>query len=452
MDRRSFLMNGTAALTASALRFPAHAAASKKQNFIIFYADDLGYGDLSCYGAEDIQTPHIDELAARGTRFTQWYSNSPVCSPSRVSLMTGCYPQTVGVDGNLGGRGDDKGLDPNVTILPQSMKELGYRTAIFGKWHMGGAGPRVPTRRGFDEFFGHLGGCIDNYSHLFIWNVSVPWHDLWRNETEVWENGSFFPKLVVREVKRFLRENHDGPFFLYVPFNIPHYPMHAPSEYFDRFSHLPPERRHQAVMVSALDDCIGEIMAEVDRLKLRENTTIFFQSDNGPSMEQRNFMSKEQKALYEGGSPGGFRGHKFSLFEGGVRLPCIISQPGVVPEGAVNDNIGVTMDVYPTFMQLAGGKAPDRIDGLDAWPMIAHGSPSPHEHVYWRLGKQRAIRKGDWKLVLNGVDNRSENTPKEFLANLKNDPAEMTNRLDEKPDLAAALKKELDAWNDQLKL
>lgn len=447
MDRRRFLLN-SAAVSAGAFGFPAMLAAEsgKRPNFIIFYADDLGYGDLSCYGAEDIRTPHMDNLAATGTRFTQWYSNSPICSPSRVSLLTGCYPQTVGIHGNLGGRGSRRGLDPHYTILTQTLKSLGYRTGIVGKWHIGGSGDMLPTRRGFDEFFGHLGGCIDNYSHMFIWGVSVPWHDLWRNETEVWENGKFFPDLIVREAKRFLRENRNEPFFLFVPFNIPHYPMHAPGEYFDRFDHLPHERRYQAVMTSVMDDCIGEIMAEVDRLDLRNDTVVFFQSDNGPSMEQRNFMSLEEKELYEGGCTGGFRGHKFSLFEGGVRVPAWISWPGHIPEGVVNDEVGVAMDIFPTFAKLVGGAAPDGVDGKDVWPMIQGKASTPHDLIFWRQGEQRAVRQGDWKLTLNGIDNLSADPPSVHLANLAVDPFEAVNRIDDEREIAVMLKAALDAW------
>lgn len=447
MDRRGFLKTG-AALGAGAFGLEALAQSGKKPNFIVFYADDLGYGDLSCYGAEDIQTPHIDRLAASGTRFTQWYSNSPVCSPSRVALLTGCYPQNVGVHGNLGSRGGDHGLSPEYKILPQYLKDQGYATGLTGKWHIGGSGKMLPNARGFDEFFGHLSGCIDNYSHMFIWNIQVPFHDLWRNETEVWENGEFFPNLIVREAKDFLRRHQEQPFFLYVPFNIPHYPMHAPEEYFDRFDHLPFERRYQAVMTSALDDCVGEIMAELDRLGLRDDTCVFFQSDNGPSMEARNFMSQEnkEKPLYEGGSTGGFRGHKFSLYEGGIRLPAIMSWPGHVPAGAVVDQPGITMDILPTFVELAGGQAPDGIDGRDAWSVICGESNAIERDLFWQQGKQSAVRRGDWKLTLNGQDQRVKNPPEAFLADLGKDPYEQTNLIEENPDLAVELKQAIKDW------
>ncbi len=205
--------------------------AKRKPNFIIFYCDDLGYGDLGCYGSEHVKTPNIDKLATEGIRFTNWYSNSPVCSPSRASLLTGKYPLRTEVDQILSGKRGAAGLSAIHDTLPSICKENGYRTAMFGKWHLGTTRETRPNTHGFDEFFGFHAGCVDYFSHIFYWE-GQPVHDLWHNEEEVWNNGEYMTELITEKAVQFIQKQHevDQPFFLYVPYNAPHYPMHAPKK------------------------------------------------------------------------------------------------------------------------------------------------------------------------------------------------------------------------------
>ncbi|MCC2686667.1 MAG: sulfatase, partial [Paenibacillaceae bacterium] len=291
-----------------------------KPNLIIIYCDDLGYGDLGCYGSEHVKTPHLDRLAADGVRFTNWYSNSPVCSPSRAALLTGKYPRKTGVSNILGGKRGTKGLSGREVTLAEALKPLGYKTAIFGKWHLGSELDTKPNARGFDEFFGFHAGCVDYYSHIFYWGQGGgvnPVHDLWHNGEEVWKNGEYLTEAVTGKAAHFIEQNAGEPFFMYVPYNAPHYPMHAPQQYMDRFAHLPWDRQVMAAMIAAVDDGVGEIVSALKRIGKYENTVIFFSSDNGPSTESRNWLDGTEDKYY-GGSAGIFRGHKFSLFEGGI--------------------------------------------------------------------------------------------------------------------------------------
>jgi arylsulfatase A-like enzyme len=426
-----------------------------KPNFIIFYCDDLGYGDLGCYGSEHMKTPHLDRLAAQGVRFTDWYSNCPVCSPSRASLLTGMYPQKTGVVQILGGKRGTKGLLPNVVTLAEALKPLGYATGIFGKWHLGSEPDTLPNRRGFDEFFGFHAGCVDYYSHIFYWGQGGgvnPVHDLWHNEREVWHNGAYLTELITERAIDFIERHANEPFFVYVPYNAPHYPMHAPQKYMDRFAHLPWDRQVMAAMIAAVDDGVGAITATLRNLGLMENTVIFFSSDNGPSTESRNWLDGTEDKYY-GGSAGIFRGHKFSLFEGGIREPAILTCPGRIPEGQVLSEIGIMMDIWPTFVELAGDESRDYgVDGRSVWAMVTEGAPSPHKHVCWQLGNQMAIRQGRWKLVLNGrIDSDKQNVADPVhLSDLSADPGERTNLADQFPEVVAELRSELERWRAEL--
>jgi arylsulfatase A-like enzyme len=424
----------------------------KKPNFIIILTDDQGYGDLSCMGAEDFRTPHLDRLASSGARFTNWYSNSPVCSPSRASLMTGRYPGNAGVRSILRGHRKTKGLPPEVPTLASALKEEGYQTAMFGKWHLGLTEECRPHSHGFDEWFGFLAGCIDYYSHVFYWEQAAgvnPTHDLWDNNNEVYKNGEYFTEMVTEHSVDYIRRaaGSQKPFFLYVAYNAPHYPMHAPEKYVDRFKHLPWDRRIMAAMLSAVDDGVGEIMAELERQDILENTCIFFQSDNGPSRESRNWMDGSKDPYY-GGTAGKLKGHKFSLYEGGIRVPGIISWPKVIPAGQVIDEAAAAMDIFPTFLKAAGA-SPDKynVDGLDIMPMVTCGAPSLHKDIFWELGNQTALRRGKWKLVLNGQ--LEEGAPVEddvHLSDLEMDMGEKINLKDQYPDLVEEMTRAALDW------
>ena len=422
-------------------------------NFIVFLSDDQGYGDLSCMGATDFRTPRLDRLAADGARFTEWYSNSSVCSPARAALLTGRYPGNAGVRAILAGHRTTSGLLPEVPTLATALRPLGYQTAMAGKWHLGLADGCRPHDHGFDHWFGFMAGCIDYYSHIFYWGMAdgktAPTHDLWEDNREIYDNGRYFTDLIAERAVAYVRAmaRAGRPFFLYVPFNAPHYPMHAPRMYLDRFPQLAPDRRIMAAMLSAMDDAVGAIMDEVARQGLGERTCSVFMSDNGPSREARNWLDGRTDPYY-GGTTGGFKGHKFSLYEGGIRSPGIVHWPGRIPAGQVLHGPAAAMDVFPTCLRAAGGDPTTyALDGSDLLPMLTAGAPSPHGDLFWELGDQTAMRRGDWKLVLNG--RLVEGAPPEdkvFLANLADDPGERHNRAGDRPELTAELTAAANTW------
>ncbi|MBR3271747.1 MAG: sulfatase-like hydrolase/transferase [Clostridia bacterium] len=431
------------------------AVKSRKPNFIIFLTDDQGYGDLSCMGNTDFLTPHIDALAENGARFTNWYSNSPVCSPSRASLLTGRYPGHAGVRAILAGHRRATGINASAPTIASALKPLGYRTALVGKWHLGLAEQSRPNQNGFDSFYGFMAGCLDYYSHIFYWSMADghtnPTHDLWENNEEIYDNGRYLTEMISERAVETIRKSKDEPFLLYVAYNAPHYPMHAPQKYLDRFPDLPWDRRIMAAMLSAVDDGVGQICDELKRDGLWENTVIFFQSDNGPSRESRNWLDGRADPYY-GGMPGSLKGHKFSLFEGGIRVPGIFCWPGHIPAGQVIDEPCAAMDVFPTLLQLAGGDpAAYTLDGTDIWDVLTKGAPSPHEALFWEMEDQTALREGRYKLVLNGrlVE---EETPKEpvFLADLSTDPGETVNLAAAMPERVQSMTARATAWRADL--
>lgn len=451
MSRREFLRSAAVAGAGAlgAMLKPRWALAAARQqkrppNVILFFTDDQGAWDVNCYGSKDLYTPHMDDLARRGVRFTQFYVAAPVCSPSRAALLTGRYPQRAGVPGNVG---QTNGLPNEQVTLAEVLQKRGYRTAIFGKWHLGHGKDTSPLAQGFDEFFGHKNGCIDNYSHFFYW-AGPNRHDLWRNDQEVYESGSFFPDLIVREAKRFLRDNQDRPFFLYLPFNMPHYPLQGTEKWRNRYAKLAPPRRMYAEFLSTLDEKMGEVLAAVDELHLRENTLVIFLSDNGHSEEIRSFGG--------GGSAGPYRGCKFQLWEGGIRLPCIASLPGVIPAGEVRGQMATACDWLPTIAALCGAELPRRkLDGRDITAVLKSAdAPSPHQAFHWQSGGMWAVREGKWKLVAEGGASRGGKqakaapAPKQrlFLADLQADVGEKTNLAQKHPEVVERLRKLHDAW------
>ncbi|MCD9026184.1 sulfatase-like hydrolase/transferase [Cohnella silvisoli] len=424
----------------------------KRPNFIIIYCDDLGYGDLGCYGSDVIQTPHLDQLASEGVRFTDWYSNSPVCSPSRASLLTGKYPAKTGVCEILGGKRGTSGLPDDQTTLAKALRSSGYRTALFGKWHLGVSADNNPNTHGFDEFFGFLAGCVDYYSHIFYWGQGDginPVHDLWHNDQEVWLNGSYLTDVITDKAVQFIGQQEEQPFFMYVPYNAPHYPMHAPAKYVDRYPGLPPDRRIMAAMISAVDDGVGAIMEQLKKTGHAESTVIFFSSDNGPSTESRNFLDGTED-LYYGGSAGIFRGHKASLFEGGIREPAILSFPAYVSGGQVKSEPFAMIDIFPTFLKLAG-VVPDSgcssLDGFDVMPVLRGEAEMRERQIFWEYNGQSAIREGNWKLVLDGKLDISRTAAEPVhLSDLSVDPSEQINLMHQYPDVVSRLRHDLHKW------
>ena len=298
----------------------------------------------------------------------------------------------------------------------------------------------MPNGQGFDHSFGHMGGCIDNYSHFFYWNGPNR-HDLWRDGKEIWEDGAFFPNLMVRECNRFLEANRDRPFFLYWAINVPHYPLQGTAKWRERYRDLPSPRGKYAAFVSTMDERIGQVLAKLDELGLRERTLVIFQSDHGHSTEVRTFGG--------GGSAGPYRGAKACLFEGGIRVPAIVSLPGVVPENAVRDQMATGCDWLPTIADLCSVPLPDRkLDGKSLVRVISSSdAASPHRRFYWQFGKgeraQYAVREGAWKLLINPRDTSKKapltDADDQFLVNLDDDISEMTNHATDHPDVVQRL-------------
>jgi arylsulfatase A-like enzyme len=435
------------------------AGTMTQPNIILIMTDDQGYGDLSCMGATDFRTPHLDQLAATGARCTNWYASSPVCSPSRASLLTGRYPGNAGVRSILAGHRTATGLPSVVPTLATALKPLGYQTALFGKWHLGLADGSRPHDHGFDEWFGFLAGCVDYYSHIFYWGMNRgglgnnPTHDLWHNNQEVYYNGQYLTELITEQAVHYIRQatRVARPFFLYLAYNAPHYPMHAPQKYLGRFPNLAWDRQIMAAMLSAMDDGVGEVMAELERQHIRETTCVYFQSDNGPSRESRNWLDGRLDPFY-GGSAGRLKGHKFSLYEGGIRVPGIISWPERIPAGQVIHGMGGAIDIFPTLLTAAGGDLSQyEVDGVNILPMLAEGAPSPDRPLFWEMDAQTAVRHGPWKLVLNGQ--LVEGAPPEatvHLAHLDDDMAEHYNLKDQHPQIVANLKTKAQEWRSGL--
>ena len=418
------------------------AKEARRPNVILFFSDDQGTLDMNCYGSKDLLTPSMDALASRGVRFTQFYAAAPVCSPSRAALLTGRYPMRAGVPGNVGIHSD--GMPTDQVTIAEMLRKAGYATGLVGKWHLGqqGANPQ-----GFDYFFGHKRGCIDNYSHFFYWSGPNN-HDLWKNDREVFEDGTHFADLMVRETNQFLERHQDKPFFLYVPFNNPHYPYQGQERFRKHYAKLPTPRREYAAMLSTMDEKLGQILAKVDELKLRDNTLIIFLSDHGHSTEER--------AMFGGGNAGTYRGAKFSLFEGGIRVPCLAALPDVIPEGAVRDQLAVNVDWLPTIAELCGAKLPKRtIDGRSIVPLLKSDSAkASHAVFHWQQGNQWAVRQGEWKLVVNGRDaNRAsaQGRPKTVLSNMAIDTTETKSLAKEHPEVVERLTRLHQVWAKQVR-
>jgi arylsulfatase A-like enzyme len=421
---------------------PVAAAETPQQpNVLLIYTDDQGTVDVNCYGAKDLATPHLDGLARRGVRFTQMYAPSCLCSPSRAGLMTGRIPPRAGVPSNCPSTPNKPGMPREEVTIADMLAAAGYRTGHVGKWHLGYSTDTMPNAQGFGYSFGHMGGCIDNYSHFFYWRGPNR-HDLWRNGEEVWYDGEFFLDLMVDECAKFIENGDDRPFFLYWAINVPHYPLQGTAKWREHYVEMEAPRRMYAEFVSTMDERIGQVLAVLDRLGLREETLVVFQSDHGHSTETRTFGG--------GGSAGPYRGAKGCFFEGGIRVPAIASMPGTLPEGERRRQLATGCDWLPTLAQLCGARLPEKkLDGKSLVEVIESAEvPSPHEQWYWQLGRgprsQWAVREGAWKLLGNARDTSNKapltsEDKKRFLVNLDDDPSEMENLAEENPEVVERL-------------
>jgi arylsulfatase A-like enzyme len=422
MDRREFLK----ATTAGAVSLAAGAAeAAARPNIIFILADDLGYGDLGCYGQQRIKTPNLDRLAAEGIRFTQAYSGATVCAPSRCCLMTGKHGGHATVRGN---KRPEVGLRPDEATLPALLKKAGYRTALSGKWGLGGPSTRsMPNQRGFDEFFGYL-------DQLHAHN-SYPEH-LWQNEEEVfltenWFNRrkKFAPDLFTEKALEFVKRRENRPFFLYLAYTVPHADnelgafqgngIEVPSDEPYSNENWPQVERNFAALVTRMDRDIGTLLAALGDGGIDRNTLIVFSSDNGPHREgghDPDYFS----------SRGPLRGIKRDLYEGGIRMPLLTRWTGRIRGGQVSGQVLAFWDMLPSLCELAGVPRPAALDGISVLPALLGERRVEHPPLYWEFherGFSQAVRFGDWKAVRNNPQKPIELYALEADIGEKNDVA-----------------------------
>jgi len=434
-------------------------------NVVILFTDDQGTLDANCYGSTDLKTPNIDKLAATGVRFTQAYSHT-VCCPARAALMTGRHPQRGGVHHwTQGDMNAAKGINMALeeVTLAEALKPHGYRTALYGKWHLGAHRDHGPKKQGFDEFFGIRDGFIDNFNHFFLHGNG--YHDLYEGTDEVHAMDRYFPEMMIQRCLKFIDENRERPFFLYAPFNIPHYPEQALEQHTKLHTNIAdPARRSYAAIVSTTDHYIGQIIDKLEDLGLRENTIIIFMSDNGHSEETGNRISVENhKSGYPkghfygasgGGNTGEWTGHKGTFLEGGVRVPAIVSYPAKLPKGQTRGQIITAMDWFPTVLDLCGIKQSDdapELDGHSVLPLIkSTDAESKYRGVlHFGWGTKWAVRDGDWKLI--GTTNRKTGKTTMTLHSLSDAQPEAKNHAADHPDIVHRLKDLHEKWAADVK-
>jgi arylsulfatase A-like enzyme len=457
--RREFLkISGFVAASIGATSFLPSCAASnrtigakpKRPNIIFILADDLGYGDLGCFGQKIIKTPNIDRLAAEGMKFTDHYAGSTVCAPSRCCLMTGLHSGHTLVRGNA-----RIPLRPSDVTVAELLKQAGYTTGIIGKWGLGEPETTgIPNKQGFDYWFGYLNQRhAHNYYPGYLWRNEQKF--MLGNEVNHIINGrdrtpggvatkrvKYSHDLFAEEALRFVRKNKNRPFFLYLPFTIPHANneagnkgMEVPSHGIYSDKNWPEPQKGHAAMITRMDGDIGRLMAELKKLGLDENTFVFFSSDNGPHKE-----GGADPAFFNSSGP--LRGYKRALYEGGIRVPTIARWPGKIKAGSVTSHISAFWDFLPTCCDLAGIKTPEGIDGISMLPTLLGqtSKQKKHEYLYWEFheqGKRQAVRMGRWKGVRQNVA-KNPNAPIE-LYYLKTDIAEQYNVAKQHPNIVARM-------------
>jgi arylsulfatase A-like enzyme len=414
-------------------------AAENKPNIVYIVADDLGWKDVGFNGATDIKTPNIDKLAETGARLEQFYAQ-PMCTPTRAALLTGRYPNRYGLQTIVIPSVSTYGLATDEWLLPQALKEAGYQTAIIGKWHLGHGDRKYwPRQRGFDYQYGPLIGELDYFTHEE--HGVLDWY---RDNKPIKEKGYATTLLGNDAVKYINERNVTTPFFLYLAFNAPHTPYQAPQEYIDRYKNIEdPTRRTYAGMVTCLDDQIGRVLDALDKKKLRDNTLIVFQSDNGGT---RNAMftgvMADMSKIKIPCDNGPYREGKGTLYEGGTRVCALASWLGHIPAGITVKEMIHVADMYPTLAKLASASTTKckPLDGLDVWGTISEGKPSPRSEIVYNVEPFRAgIRQGDWKLIWRPLLPSSVE-----LYNIAQDPSEKNNVAAEHPDKVAELQKRIE--------
>ncbi|MDD7983536.1 sulfatase [Lentisphaera marina] len=443
------------------LFFFALNAWAAKPNVILIFADDQGYGDLSCFGSETIKTPHIDQMAQEGRKFTSFMVASPVCTPSRSALLTGSYPKRVGLHKGVLFPGSKTGLNPAEYTIADHFKSLGYATACYGKWHLGHHPETLPISNGFDEYYGIP--YSNDMNHPDNKNkpkggadgMDILWNDpestLTKWKTPLME-GDKIVELPVdqRTVTRrytdkaisFIEKNKDNSFFVYLPHSMPHIPLYVPDEIRD-----PDPKRAYINVIEHMDDQVGRITAKLKELALDKNTIVIYTSDNGPWLPFK----------HHGGSAGELRDGKGTTFEGGQRVPCVMWAPGLIPAGTETNELMTTIDLLPSFAALSSSTLPgkNKIDGIDQSALITGKSEKSarNEFIYYsRSGDLEGLRQGKWKLLVKKAK-KSKNKKKSqaealFLFDLESDMSEKNNLAEQQTELVAKLKsrmQELDA-------
>ncbi len=416
----------------------------QRPNIVLITADNLGYGDVGCYGSTVIKTPHLDRLASQGVRCTDFYTASPTCTVSRAALLTGRYPQRNGLMHQLSAAENlGVGLRHSELLIPHFLKSAGYGTACFGKWNIGFAPGSRPTERGFDTFFGHASGNIDYYTHVYAGR-----HDMYRG-TEPAHVEGYSTDLFADAACDYIRRNAGRPFFVYLPFNAPHFPSarnkkpgqpniwQAPREAFEQYgypSDTRDEKKRYHAVVTAMDAGVGRVLDQVDASGLRDKTVVIFYSDNGAFMlENRGLEVASNRPLRDGG---------VTLWEGGIRVPCVVRWPGRIKAGTLCREPLLSCDFFTMALKLAGAAMPtDRvIDGRDPTTALAGEAPSPHRSLFFQFRKMSAVRSGQYKLLRT-----NKNQPFK-LFDLANDLGETKDIAAEHPAVVAKLQHEFEQW------
>ncbi len=403
-------------------------------------ADDLGYGDIGCYGSQTIHTPNLDRLASEGMKFNDYHSNGAVCSPTRAALITGKYQQRVGIEGVItAAHHRNVGLDLKEITMAEALKKAGYITGMFGKWHLGYPEKYNPVHQGFDEFRGYVAGNIDYFSHI----DQEGYFDWWKN-TVLEDDKGYSTDLLTNYGIDFINRHKNEPFFLYLPYEVPHYPYQG--RHIKPFRKVGVKAAHNKTiqedsipgiykeMIEVMDEDIGRIIRALKNAHISENTLVFFCSDNGGVKK----YGKHNKPL---------RGWKAQLYEGGHRVPAIAWWPGKIPAGTRTDETILSMDIFPTLINIAGRTPPEGLDGISFKNVLLQNGNMPDRSLFWRFHHVKAIRHGDWKLIIQETKTAQN---KIELYNLKDDLSEINNLADKKTDLVIMLQEKLNKWEKEV--
>lgn len=422
----------------------ASAAIAKEQpNVIVIMADDMGYADAGFAGAKDIQTPNLDQLAASGVIFKNGYVTHAFCAPSRAGFLSGRYQHRFGFEHNppYDPANPIVGIDVGEKLFPQRLQEVGYTTGIIGKWHLGAGAPFNPLNRGFDHFYGFLTGGHDYYNIDLTKPVESAYLQGLQRDTQPAGFDGYLTTALSRDAVSFVENNKENPFFLFLSYNAPHAPLQAPKEDIARYAHIAdPKRRVYAAMVDVMDRGIGEVVTALEKNNLRENTLVFFLSDNGGPVPSKRSPNKGT-----GASNGEFRGGKTDYYDGGVHVPFIASWPGHIQSGQTYDAPVISLDISRTAVELAGADpvSVHQMEGVNLIPFLNQKKASaPHDALFWRFfGNWSVVSSSGYKHI------RNPGSPRPELFNLKDDVGEQNDILNKHPELAQKMKKTWDEWN-----